>query len=190
MKYLLALVLVLFSTNSWAISMTQQNCSWDKPGLNPYKGTVSDAVDYYLDIPRKTREILKSRITANNYDEVVDITKQGIFGKRGYGPTIEEMHFGPNLICTNVTRTRWPETMVQKGSMYCEDKYCILVPAVCGNISRVRKAENVPPRPSFKIPEGYLPPSIQTSTPLPEPGSVALMVLGLASLVLVRKKRK
>lgn len=189
MKYFLALVLALFLTPSWAVSMTQQNCSWDHPGANPYTGNVSDAVDYYFDIPKATRAVLKTRITTHSYDEIVDITKYGISGKEGYGTTVSEMHFGPNLICTNVTRTRWPENMVQKASMYCEDKYCVIVPFVCGNISRVWKTKDVPEKPPFDISKLY-PPLAPKPTPISEPGSLALMVGGLTSLVVLRKKRK
>ncbi len=188
MKYLLALVLVLFSLPSWAVTLTQDNCSWNNPGVNPYKGTPSNAIDYYLDIPKESREILKSRIAAYEPDEIVDITKHGIFGNHGYGSDIEEMHFSTNSVCTNISRDRWPENMIQKGAVYCEGKHCILVPYICGNFSRIRKIEDVRVLPKIPMPE-QLPFQKTDPTPIPEPGSIALILGGLASLFLIRKKK-
>lgn len=192
MKYLLALVFYFVYSSALAVSMTQDNCSWDKPGVNPYKGNIDNAVDYYFDIPKRTREILKARIHAHEESDIVSITKYDISGKYRYGPVIEEMHFGPNLVCTNVTRTRWPETTIQKASVYCEDKHCILVPFICGNFSRIKKADNMIILPKiFQYPfnKGNKPEATKP-TPIPEPGSLLLVLLGLVSLVFVNRKAK
>lgn len=186
MKFLLALVLAFLVSPSWAVVMTQRNCSWDHPGANPYVGSIDVGIDYYIDIPSETRELLKGRIKLGLYDEIVDITKYGISGKSNYGETIGEMHFGRNHICTTVTRTRWPEDMVQKATVYCEGKHCVIIPFICGNISRIKKLSDEVVTPKLPGNNNFL---NTKPTPVPEPSSVYLMIIGLVALVIWRKKK-
>jgi hypothetical protein len=196
MKFVLSVVLALMSFPLWAVSMTQSNCSWNNPGVNPYTGSVDAAMSYYSDIPRDTRDILTARIKDKHYDEIVAITKDAVTGKSKYSPVIKDMHFGRNLVCTNVSRDRWTEKMLHRAFMYCEGGYCVIVPFVCGNISRIEKLEEkeieLPP---LEVPGEYsIPASRMAVTPVPtevpEPGSVALMFGGLASLIVMRSRRK
>lgn len=114
-------------------------CSWDRPGVNPFMGDVVAAVDHYPDIPAATREKLKARMKARSYDDIAVIERDAIKGKGTYAPEISDMHFGPGAVCRTVTRTKWTAKTQERGLVYCEDGQCILVPTVCRNVSRIRR---------------------------------------------------
>ncbi len=133
----------LIATLALAVSAgsTLPQCSWDRPGVNPFMGDVVAAVDHYKDIPAATREKLKARMKARSYDDIAVIERDGITGKASYAPEIRDMHFGPGAICRTVTRTKWTATTQERGLVYCEDGQCILVPTVCRNVSRIRRLD-------------------------------------------------
>lgn len=122
-----------------ASTVTLPNCSWDKPGVNPFMGDLVAAVDRYKDIPAATREKLKARMQTRQYDEIVDIHRDSIVGRYDYGSDIRDMHFGAGSVCKTVTRTKWTEQTLERGLVYCEDGQCILVPTVCRNVSRITR---------------------------------------------------
>lgn len=113
------------------------NCSWNSPGRHPYTGTPAEAVSRYSDIPEKTRAQLVSKISSGALDDSVIITRDRIEGKTAYEPRITSMHFGKRTMCDQVTRERWEPTRREAASVYCVDSYCIVVPKICGNISRL-----------------------------------------------------
>lgn len=118
---------------------TLPNCSWDRPGVNPFMGDVVAAVDRYKDIPVAVRNKLKARMQSRSYDEMVSIRRDGINGKQQYSSEIRDMHFGAGSVCSTVTRAKWTDTMEERGLVYCEDGHCILVPTVCRNVSRITR---------------------------------------------------
>ena len=75
------------------------------------------------------------------YDDVVTIRRDSISGKHRYGTTIRDMHFGARQVCRTVDRSGWAPQMQERGLVYCESGDCILVPTVCRNVSRIRRAE-------------------------------------------------
>ncbi len=133
----------LIATLALAVSAgtTLPQCSWDRPGVNPFMGDVVAAVDHYPDIPVATREKLKARMKARSYDDIAVIERDGITGKATYAPEIRDMHFGPGAVCRTVTRTKWTAKTQERGLVYCEDGQCILVPTVCRNVSRIRRLD-------------------------------------------------
>ncbi|MBE3023416.1 hypothetical protein GQ37_011735 [Janthinobacterium sp. BJB1] len=116
------------------------NCSWNRPGVDPFMGDVVAAVDRYTDIAPQVREQLKERMRARQYDEIVVISRDAIRGKGNYNARISEMHFGPGRVCRNVTRAGWSEQMQERGLVYCVQGQCILVPTICRNVSRITQA--------------------------------------------------
>ncbi len=131
---------------------TLPQCSWDRPGANPFMGDVVAAVDRYQDIPVATREKLKARMKARSYDDIAVIERDAIKGqgRTEYAPEISEMHFGPGAVCKTVTRTKWTAKTQERGLVYCEDGQCILVPTVCRNVSRIKRVE----KPAAVAPSG------------------------------------
>jgi len=120
---------------------TLPQCSWDRPGVNPFMGDVVAAVDRYQDIPAATREKLKARMKARSYDDIALIERDSIKGREDYAPEIRDMHFGPGAVCRTVTRSKWAPTTQERGLVYCEDGQCILVPTVCRNVSRITRRD-------------------------------------------------
>ena len=133
----------LFAIALAAASTVQPSCSWDRPGANPYTGNTDAAIDRYTDIPERTRVKLKYRLTYGNPDETVNITRDAITGKYVYDAQIRDMHFGAASVCHTVTRSKWAASRSEPGAVYCVDQHCILVPKICGNVSRI-----VRPRPA------------------------------------------
>ena len=133
----------LIATLALAVSAgsTLPQCSWDRPGANPFMGDVVAAVDRYQDIPAATRDKLKARMKARHYDDIAVIERDTITGKATYAPEIRDMHFGPGAVCRTVTRSKWTATTQERGLVYCEDGQCILVPTVCRNVSRIRRLD-------------------------------------------------
>jgi len=127
-----------------ASTVTLPNCSWDKPGVNPFMGDLVAAVDRYKDIPAATRAKLRARMEARQYDEIVDIHRDSIVGRYDYDSAIREMHFGAGSVCRTVTRTKWTDQTLERGLVYCEDGQCILVPTVCRNVSRITRGKLKP----------------------------------------------
>jgi hypothetical protein len=121
------------------LAVVQPTCSWDRPGINPYTGGADAAIDHYPGIPDRLRATLKRRIAENQPDDTVDITRDAIRGKYQYDPAIRDMHFGAASMCGTVTRTKWAASRVEPGAVYCIDDHCILVPSICGNISRISR---------------------------------------------------
>jgi hypothetical protein len=116
-------------------------CSWDRPGHNPFMGEVVPAIDRYLDIPTPVRMRLKERMAQRRYDDLVEIRRDSIRGKHDYGAQIRDMHFGLDRVCGQVTRGNWNESMRERGLVYCDSGHCILVPTVCRNVSRIERRE-------------------------------------------------
>jgi hypothetical protein len=129
----------LAAVSAHASGAVLPQCSWDKPGANPFMGDVVAAVDRYSDIPTATRTKLKARMKARTYEDIAVIGRNSITGKADYADDIRDMHFGAGSICRTVTRTQWTSAMQERGLVYCEDGHCILVPTVCRNVSRITR---------------------------------------------------
>ncbi|MRX09567.1 PEP-CTERM sorting domain-containing protein [Pseudoduganella sp. FT25W] len=117
----------------------QPTCSWDRPGQNPYTGSPAAAIDRYTDIPAAVRSTLKRRIEERQADDSVTITRDAIAGKSDYDPAIHDMHFGAASVCASVTRSKWAASRAEPAAVYCVGEHCILVPRICGNVSRISK---------------------------------------------------
>lgn len=124
------------STLLVAATVTLPSCSWDRPGADPYMGSIEAAVDRYRDIPVEVRDRLKAKMRKRAYDDIATITRDKIEGKRSYS-NLRDMHFGNGRICRQVTRGKWKPDALERGLVYCEGDHCLIVPTVCRNVSRV-----------------------------------------------------
>jgi hypothetical protein len=125
-------------------SVLLTSCSWDSPGANRYTGNVPAAVHNYTDIPKPIRDALFKRMEKRQFDEVADITKHKIVGKHEYS-NLRDMHFGKNTICATVSRDKWKDSALERALIYCEQNYCVAVPTICGNVSRITRLEKAAP---------------------------------------------
>lgn len=122
-----------------AALLIQPVCSWDRPGVDRYRGTPARALANYRDIPAADRALLARRIAAGTPDDTVQISRTAIAGNHAYESRIADMHFGAGRMCRSVTRAKWTPAHREPAAVYCVNDECVLVPEVCGNISRVRK---------------------------------------------------
>lgn len=137
----------IIATLALSAALVHPTCSWDNPGANRYTGSIRDAIEHYQDIPKPIRERLQQRVGTHQYDDLVEIRRESIIGRDEYNPEIRDMHFGQRSVCATVSRTKWKGSEVQDGLVYCEENHCILVPSICGNVSRiVRKSQAVAKR--------------------------------------------
>jgi hypothetical protein len=125
-----------------AAGTTVPTCSWDHPGHNPFTGNRVEAVDRYTDIPADVRDRLKDRMRVYRFDEMAAIRRDSITSSRNrYSPEIRDMHFGAGTVCRTVSRESWSPSHVERGLVYCDSGHCLIVPTVCGNVSRVTQLE-------------------------------------------------
>lgn len=122
-----------------AILLVQPVCSWNRPGVDRYRGTPAAALANYRDIPAADRAVLARRMAAGVPDDTVQISRTAIAGRFAYDGRITNMHFGTRRMCRTVTRAQWASDRREPGAVYCVHDECVLVPAVCGNVSRVRR---------------------------------------------------
>lgn len=135
----MALLLTAALASTALASPAASNCSWDRPGHDPFRGDVVTAVDRYADIPPEVRAQLKARMARHDYDEVVEIRRDRIQGQATYDPVLRDMHFGRGRMCHQISRVRWTDDMVERGLVYCEATHCVIVPTVCNNVSRITR---------------------------------------------------
>lgn len=127
-------------------------CSWNRPGVDPYRGDTATALAHYPDIPAAQRQVLLDKISAGKPDDKVAIRRDAIVGDGRYDPAIRDMHFGKSRMCSSVDRSRWSEARSEPGAVYCADEHCILVPRICGNVSRItRRAKPKPEQPDEPV---------------------------------------
>ncbi len=122
-------------------------CSWNRPGVDPYRGDAAGALSHYTDIPLAQRRLLLEKIAAATPDDEVRIGRGTIAGKRDYDPVIRDMHFGARRMCGTVDRSGWQPARSEPAAVYCAGEHCILVPRICGNVSRVSRVSRRPEAP-------------------------------------------
>lgn len=166
-------------------------CDWSDPGLNPFTGNRSAAVMQYADIPPDTRQVLAARVAARQYDDVAAISAAGISSPAGTYTGLRSMYFGANRRCDVVTRTAWPFDRVERALRYTEAGYTVLVPTVCGNVSR---ADLVPGGvlpalvdPTAGLRTGVSSPTQARRNTVPEPSSLGLIALALTAAAWARR---
>lgn len=177
-------------------------CDWSHPGDNRYVGNVAAAVAHYKDIPPPIRDVLVARVKAQKYDDVVTITKNEIKGKAQAYVGLRQMYFGVNKRCEKVVRPNWSFDRVERGLVYTEQGYTVLVPTVCGNVSRidVAPAGYVAPAAATMPPPTYLKPKLGGQTlpsevwrptnTVPEPNALLLVVTAIVALIFIGRRTK
>ncbi len=119
-------------------------CSWNRPGVDPYRGDAAGALAHYPDIPPDGRQALLAKIAAGTPDDTVQIGRDTITGALDYDPVIRDMHFGKRRMCGTVDRSGWQAARSEPAAVYCTGEHCILVPRICGNVSRVQRRPAAP----------------------------------------------
>lgn len=178
------------------------SCYWNNPGTDPYRkypfdAAVVTALKNY-NFPQSVQTELAWKIKHMFSDAVVDITKTELHATGGTASNFRDMHFGKNTLCRGeVVRNHWTTDHKESALVYCSDSYCVAIPTVCGNISRIDyvPAVRTPEIVSFqehppKFWEGDLDPLAKNVS---EPNSLLLTslgIFGIAALSLPKNKHK
>ncbi|TWI50109.1 putative secreted protein with PEP-CTERM sorting signal [Pseudoduganella flava] len=151
-----------------AALLTQPECSWNRPGADPYRGTVAAALERYRDIPRADRVRIAERIAAGTPDDDVRIGRDTIDGQFRYRDEIRDMHFGgsatPPRLCRAVNRHAWRADHTEPAAVYCSGEHCVVIPRVCGNVSRIERI-----RPKVPVTVDITLPAPPPTVPSPQP---------------------
>jgi len=143
-------------------------CSWNRPGVDPFRGDPAAAVEHYQDIPAPQRKALREKIASGKSDDKVAIGRDGVTGKWQYDAAIRDMHFGKRRMCGSVDRSKWSAVRSEPAAVYCADQHCLIVPKICGNVSRITRL--TPTRPEqpeqVGVPPAQRPPATPESHPL------------------------
>ncbi len=177
----------------------RQGCAWGRPGTNPYRGTVDQAL-VTAKLPPEVIQRIAMKVQAGQLDDRLEITNAGIRthkDEREFEPRNVAMTYGKTL-CVN-TRVNFKQGHVERASLYeAADKrgnlYSVMVPDVCGNVSVLgarmeRNRKRVPLAVLAETAHGA--PMLlrlmsadpdDPAKPVPEPGTLACVLAALAAL--------
>jgi len=160
------------------------DCTWNSPGVDPYRGTVAAAVARY-NLPEPVRAVLVEKARTIKFDSILTITRDGARTNFGDAYAMRDMHYGPGRVCAgNVDRSRWSADHIERAFVYCSGGYCIAVPFICRNVTLL-----APIAPQSGHAYGW--PDTDKGGPaedkairtVPEPGSLGLAAIALAILI-------
>lgn len=155
------------------------SCDWNNPGAAPYSRTpaaIEAAIEAYTDIHPLARADLIARVKGLREDGIILITRDVITSPQGAAKNLRDMHWRDGLCLGAVDRSSWPAGRVEPALVYCSLGWCIAVPTVCGNVSRVDFTRREYTEPHLRHWDGKPVPINH----VPEPSSVLLVALALA----------
>lgn len=175
----------------------RQGCAWGKPGRNPYRGSVDQAL-LTAKLPPEVIQRIAHKVGSGQLDDRLEITNAGIRAERDerqFDPRNVALTYGRTL-CVNA-RVNFPVGHVERASLYeAADRqgnlYSVMVPDVCGNVSvlgarmeRKRKrvalpvlAQTAHAAPALMLVSGAEDDPART---VPEPGTLACVIAALAA---------
>jgi hypothetical protein len=187
----------------------REDCAWGEPGRSPYQGTVRQALKAAR-LPTDVVALLERKIRDREVSDRLEIRNdkiRGLYSDAAFEPRAIKMTFGKTL-CLN-SRVNFKPGHVEPADLYeLADAhgitYSVMVPHVCGNVSvlgapatRDETPQHVltdkPEQPWTRGREGVQ--NLLDVTPplgvnsVPEPGSWALMLVGLALLTWFIRRR-
>lgn len=176
-------------------------CVWGRPGRDPYRGTMSEAL-LAAGLPDAARNELAARAAAGQRSARLTIANDGIReegGTRLFSAAGFAMTYGRTL-CLE-TRVNFPAGHTEPADLYeAQDergrRYWVMVPQVCGNVSIITEIDG-----SLRSerPPGAMPPYLKlrarvgdppddTVHQVPEPGSLACVVAALLAWAAVARR--
>jgi hypothetical protein len=159
----------------------RRGCAWGVPGRSPYQGTITQALAGAR-LPDEIVHKVAAMVERGVVSDRVEIRRDSIrtvSGKRRFDPTIVAMGFGRTL-CFG-TRVNFQPGHVEQADLYdavdaAGTRFAVMVPYVCGNVSVLAERAERPD-------EGG------NGRSVPEPGTLAILVAGLAAIAFVRALR-
>jgi len=190
-------------------------CVWGKPGRNPYRGTVEQALDTAALPAEVVREIAR-QVRAGTPTDALQISNAGIVARdsgRRFSARNVAMTYGMTL-CLG-TRVNFVPGHTEPAALYeaadhAGRVYAVMVPEVCGNVSVLGETAEGDPRLQHAHGDGaddrvrLMPMQLDwnpaqdraqvnglqsSGRPVTAPGTLALVLAGLALSRLVRWRR-
>lgn len=193
----------------------RQHCVWGRPGSNPYRGTVVQALQAAR-LPDEVVRQVAAQVAAKQRTDRLEIRRDGIraLGSgRVFDPRRVALTYGETL-CVG-SRVNFASGHMEPADLYeAADAqgrvYAVMVPEVCGNVSVLSQqgerrrphllavADTAPPGPFRRLPAALedgggdglfaFADSAQRNE-VPEPGTLGCVALGLALLAALRRRR-
>ena len=179
----------------------RRGCAWGKPGRNPYKGTVEQALLHARLPPEVVAEVSR-KVRAKEVSDRLEIRTGSIRGVkhgRDFDPQRVAMSFGRTL-CLN-SRVNFAPGHVERADLYeVKDargrQHAVMVPDVCGNVSVL--GERGERRRALVAAGGGVDEewwalatlaAMSDGGTIPEPGTLAAALVALAALAGVHRSR-
>lgn len=157
------------------------DCNWDNPGHAPYRqhgvAHIERALNNY-DLPSDAKRELLWKINSMQSDATVFISSTDIESAFGAASNLRDMHYKGGKCSGQVYRNSWNAAHREPALVYCSGQYCVAVPIVCGNISRI---DYYPKVKAEGLPFYYEAPDVPANH-VPEPGTLMLALFGLLAL--------
>lgn len=190
----------------------RQHCAWGRPGGNPYKGTVEQALQA-AHLPEDVVRQVAAKVKAGEVTDQLLIDNAGIHGQkhgRQFASRGFAMTYGHTL-CVN-TRVNFRPGHVEKAALYevndaSGKRHSVMVPEVCGNVSVLSDRGRRTPAQVLAAGDTLPASTINlgsevdsdggrryalSATPahsVPEPGTLASVLIGLAALGWFSRRR-
>lgn len=191
-----------------ALSM-RQHCSWGRPGGNPYRGTVTEALQA-AGLPAEVVAAIAAQVKAGQAVERLTIATDGIRAERSgrvFSPSGMAMTYGRTL-CLG-TRVNFAPGHTEPATLYeARDQqgrlHSVMVPDVCGNVTMISQGlsrrdktalttgggETMEVAWLLDIPEGGRGTPAGGLNTVPEPGTLWGVGTGLALLAWWQRRRR
>jgi len=177
MKRVLALCLAALALP--ACAAVGGDCTWREPGRDAYTGSKHTAVMSFDHIRYDQRLLLSLMVQHRPPTDMVVIGRDAIRGSTNYSydASVNGMHFGRGRKCGTVTRDGWAADHVEVARAWCHQRWCVLVPDVCGNVAwTVRDA----------LPSAVL----HATRAAPEPASIWLVLVAVGVCLFIRSRAR
>lgn len=179
-------------------------CVWGRPGRNPYRGSVAEALATAR-LPAAVQAQILAKVAAKQRDGRLRIANDGIHdeaGTRVFAASGFAMTYGRTM-CLG-TRVNFPAGHSEPADLYeASDergrRYAVMVPDVCGNVSIISESSSSSDS-LRRQPFGGLPPQLKLTTlvgggddpghSVPEPGTLACVLAALAGWIGLRGLRQ
>ena len=183
----------------------RRGCVWGKPGRNPYRGTVEQALNMAALPAEVVREIAR-QVQAGTPVDQLEISTAAIRATasgRQFNPANVAMTYGTTLCLgtrVNFSAGHTEEAALYEAADHAGRVYAVMVPKVCGNVSVLGQLKRKtmtglsagadPEDPDLR----YMPPMLdggpqvrtalaeRDSQTVPVPGTLVLVLAGLALL--------